>query len=110
MNLRRTLLAGALVGTFLLFGSVPARAHNTCFDRIHREEQKLQRDISRHGYVSRQAQHRRQKLFRLRQQCGTGFFGWQDGRRGRWGNRDAWRWRDNRRQDWYWDGRRWRWR
>lgn len=112
MTLRGSLLTGALAGAFLLAGAGTAQAHNTCLDRIHREEHKLQRDIRRHGALGRQAQHRREKLFRLRQQCGESrFFG---NRRDRFDRRDRnWdrredRWRD-RRDDRFdrWGNRRW---
>ena len=115
MRLRGFFLTGAL-GAALLFGvAATAEAHDKCWDRINREEIKLRRDIRRHGIFSRQAQHRREKIHRLRQQCG--YWGWNDRGRGRdrW-DRDDWRWRqrdrDDRwrrdRDDWYWDGRRWR--
>ena len=124
MKLRGFFLAGALGAALLLGGATTAQADHRdrdrqCWERINREEHKLQRDIRRHGIFSRQAQHRRAKIHRLRQQCGVGFWGWRDDRgwgRGRWDRDDDWRWRDRRRDDrwrrdrddWYWDGRRWR--
>lgn len=109
MTLRSMLLTAALGAAFVLAGASTAQAHNTCVDRMHREEHKLQRDIRRHGYWSHQAQHRREKVLRLRRECGgAGLWGWLDGRRGdrfddrRWRSRDRdWddddRWFDNRR-------------
>jgi len=112
MKLRGFLLTGALGAALLLGGATAAQARDNCWDRIHCEEHKLQRDIRRHGIFSRQAQHRRAKIHRLRERCGVGFWGWRDDRgrgRGRW-DRGDWRWRDRRhdRDGWYWDGRRWR--
>ena len=96
MTLRRLLLASALGAAFLFASAGRAQAHDTCVDRIHKEEHKLQRDINKHGYYSRQAQHRREQISRLRSQCG----GFRDNRRGRFDRRD--------RNNWFWDGRRWR--
>jgi hypothetical protein len=107
MKLRGLLFTGALATAFLLTGATTAEAHNTCLDRIHREEHKLQRDLRRHGWNSRQVQHRRQKIFRLRQQCGSSFFGLNRRNDRRWDRDDDWRWRD-RRHDRDWDRRRWR--
>jgi hypothetical protein len=126
MRLGGFFLAGALGAALLLGGATTARADDwgrgrdrQCWNRINREEDKLRRDIRRHGIFSRQAQNRRAKLHRLRQQCGGSFWGWRDDRgrgRGRWDHDDDWRWRDRNRNDrWrrdrddrYWDGRRWR--
>lgn len=121
MRRRGFLLAGALGAAFLFGGASTAQGddwgrgrNRQCWQRINREEDKLRRDIRRHGVFSRQAQNRRQKIHRLRQQCGGSFFGWRDDRgrgRGRWDRNNDWRWRDRRdrdRDNWYWDGRRWR--
>jgi len=124
MKLRGFFLTGAL-GAAMLFGGVgTAQADHRdrdrqCWNRINREEDKLHRDIRRHGIFSRQAQNRRVKIHRLRQQCGGNFFGWGDDRgrgRGRWDRDDDRRWRNRDRDDrgrrdrdnWFWDGRRWR--
>ena len=110
MTLRSFFLAGAMAAAFLFAGVGTAQARGNCRERIQREEFKLQREIRRHGFYSRQAQNRREKIYRLRQQCGSAFFGRRDGR-GRWGrDRDRNGRRDWRRDrdDWYWDGRRWR--
>lgn len=120
MKLRGVFLTGALGAALLLGGADTAQADHRardrqCWDRINREEHKLHRDIRRHGIFSRQAQHRRAKIHRLRQQCGGNFFDWRDDRgrgRGRWDrDDDRWRDRDRGRRDrdnWFWDGRRWR--
>ena len=117
MKLRGFFLTGALGAALLFGGAGTAQADHRgrqqqCWNRIQREEDKLHRDIRRHGIFSRQAQQRRTKIHRLRQQCGGSFFGWRDDRgrgRGRWNRDDDWRWRNDRHRDgWRWDGRRWR--
>ena len=138
MTLKGTILTGVFGAMFLFAGVGTAQAHdNNCSDRIRKEEIKLQREVRKHGSFSRQAQNRREKLLRLRQQCGDSFWGFGRDRNDRWGGRDRdrddrwgrndrrrdrddrWerdgRWEDrdrdnDRRRDnnWYWDGRQWR--
>lgn len=79
MRWRTSLLGAALGGAVLLGGillpSVPAQARDRddqCFQRIRNEESKLQRDIDRHGFFSRQAEHRREKIRGLRERCFLG--------------------------------------
>ena len=60
MNWKATLLAAAFGATLFFAGAEPAQAQSNCIERIRREEWKLQRDIRRHGFFSRQARHRRQ--------------------------------------------------
>lgn len=66
-------LLAAVLSAFLLFGgATPAQAHDrddNCSRRIHRAEEKLEREIYRHGYYSRQAQHQRHELQEERQRC-----------------------------------------
>jgi hypothetical protein len=51
--------------------SIPSAAQaRDCRDRIHHEEHELDRAIAKHGYYSRQAEHERQELARLRALCG----------------------------------------
>lgn len=131
MSLKRVLLTGAFATAFLFAGAKSAEAHpdRNCGNRIRSEQSKLDRDIRKHGWNSRQAQQRRTKIHRLRQQCGGDFWGLWRGDRdrdGRWDRDrdrdrdrrgDDRRWRDNdrrndRRDDrdrryWRWDGRRW---
>ena len=98
---RGTLLTAALGGAMLLGGtlwpSATAYAHDRddkCFERIRRDERKLERDIERHGVFSRQAEHRRHKLRELRERCRferRHFGRWdrhrdRDDRWGRWGH------------------------
>lgn len=130
--LRKLFLTGVLGAAFLLAGAGTAQADHdrNCGNRVRNEQYKLQREIQRHGYYSRQAQHRREGLLRLRRQCGISLWGWRDNDRdGRWGRDDRWdrndrrgrndrRWdrrdrddrgrRDRDRNGWYWDGRNWR--
>ena len=133
MTLRRVFLMGAMAAAFAFFGTGTAQADN-CRERIQREEFKLQRDIRNHGFYSRHAQRQREKIYRLRQQCGESFWGnngrwdrdhdrdnrWRRDRdrdhdrddRRSWRNRDRDRDhdrdRDRNRNNWYWDGHRWR--
>jgi ribosome-associated translation inhibitor RaiA len=66
-------LLAAVLSAFLLFGgAAPAQAHdrdNDCYRRIHRAEEKLEREIHRHGPNSRQAQRRRHDLEEARERC-----------------------------------------
>ena len=65
MSWKKTLLTAALGGAVLLGGVATAQAHDRHdrrFNRFGREEFKLKRDIARHGFFSRQADHRRSKL------------------------------------------------
>jgi len=110
-------LTAAAAALLFLGGAATAEARpndRNCSARIDSETRKLDRDVRKHGFFSRQAQQRRQKIQRLRQQCGfTGLFGgdrndrrWQQQNRNRWERDDR---RGNRNRDgWYWDGRRWR--
>jgi hypothetical protein len=72
-TLRKTgLLVAALAGFLLLSGAAPVQAHDRnddCYRRIHRAEEKLEREIYRHGYYSRQARHQRHELQEERERC-----------------------------------------
>ena len=120
MNLRtalRTTALGAVVllGGILLSGTTAQAAD--CRDRIRAEERELDRNISRHGYYSRQAQKDRRELQSMRASCGYGGGGWggwgrrrgdgdndRDDRRGNWHRRDGDRDRDRDRN---WRHREW---
>jgi len=72
MNWKTSLLATAALGGVLLFGGAAAQARDRddkCFERMRREEIKLDRDIQRHGFNSRQARHDREKLREARERC-----------------------------------------
>lgn len=85
---RTALLTTALGGAMVLGGALlpggTARADD-CYNRVRSEQWKLERDIQRHGYYSRQARHRRERILELRAGC-----------------------RNERRHDRRWDGDRWR--
>ena len=78
MTKRVGILAAAVVGAFLALGAGTAQAHDNCYEKIRREEFKLQKEIRRHGVWSRQAQHRRERLRELQWECRDN---------SRWGNR-----------------------
>jgi hypothetical protein len=64
------LALGAVLGTVLILGSAgAARAGDRCAKHIDHERQELNRAIARHGYWSRQAEHDRQEIARLREEC-----------------------------------------
>lgn len=72
MLLRSALGGATLLGGMLLSSGV-VQAHerdSRCFERIRREQWKLERDIERHGIFSRQAEHRRWRMRELRDRCG----------------------------------------
>jgi hypothetical protein len=51
------------------------REQQKCEQRIRKAEEKLQREIYKHGRHSRQAEHRRQELREAQQQCR--YYGWR---------------------------------
>jgi hypothetical protein len=73
-TLKKSLLLGvALSGLMLLGTAGTARADDSrdrCGERINHEQHELDRAIARHGYDSRQADHERRELNRLRHECG----------------------------------------
>jgi hypothetical protein len=80
--LLKTTLVSALAGGLMLFGSgTNARAddRDSCNENVQRWEQKLDRDIDRHGVNSRQANHDRHELNEARETCQRRFGNdWQD--------------------------------
>ena len=82
--LLRTTLVSTLAGGFLLFSGVTgARADNgdACYQKVQNWEQKLDRDIDRHGFNSRQANHDRHELGEQRDSCRRHFGNyWRDRR------------------------------
>ena len=91
-----------------LAGAQPARADHRdrereCFRKVDKEQNKLEREIRKHGFYSRQAQRQREKLFRVRNECrGYGYRGRDD----RWDrdrryDREDWRDDRDRRDDRY---------
>ena len=73
-TLKKSLLLGVALGGLMLLGTAgTARADDSrdrCGERIHHEQHELDRAIARHGYDSRQADHERRELNRLRYACG----------------------------------------
>jgi hypothetical protein len=70
--LLRTTLVCTLVGGFMLFGNTAitrADARVSCYRNVHNWEQKLDRDVDRHGVNSRQANHDRHELGEARESC-----------------------------------------
>ncbi len=90
-------LGGAMLLGGMLFTSGTAQAAD-CRERIRNEEWKLQRDVNRHGFFSRQARHDRQRIAELREGCRANH-SWRDRDDRRWRRGDG----DNDRDD-----RRWR--
>ena len=83
-------LAAALTGCMLVGSAVPALAYDhdwrdreKCEKRIGRAEDKLHREVYRHGEYSRQAEHARHELRETREQCR-----WIDGQQWRDHDRD----------------------
>jgi hypothetical protein len=71
-TLLKTGLVSALAGGLMFFGSVTnARAYDRadCRRDVQNWEQRLDRDVYRHGYNSRQANHDRHELREARQSC-----------------------------------------
>ncbi len=70
--LLNTFLASALAGGLLLFGGVStvrADDSDSCHRNIDKWEDKLERDVHRHGTDSRQANHDRHELGEARESC-----------------------------------------
>jgi hypothetical protein len=96
--LLKTVFVSTLAGGFLFFGGADtARADHfdSCRRNVDKWEDKLERDIYRHGYYSRQANHDRHELGEAREQCERRYGD-------RWGFRFDYRFRDNDRD---YDGR-----
>jgi len=70
--LSKPALAFALAAGFLLLGNVTrARAadYDSCRRNVDKWEDRLERDIQRHGFDSRQANHDRHELAEARESC-----------------------------------------
>jgi septal ring factor EnvC (AmiA/AmiB activator) len=77
MNYKRLLRNGimitALLSAMCVFSAPTAQARDrddSCRQRIHKQEEKLERAIRRHGERSRQAERARDKLRDTRARCG----------------------------------------
>jgi len=71
---RKLMLAAVAFGGLLLLGTPgTVRAADQgprCEQRLRQEQFELDRAIARHGFYSRQAEHERRELNRLRYECG----------------------------------------
>lgn len=77
----KTRAVATLLGALVMFGGAgAAQAQNryrgedryrddACYRKIRNEERELSRAIDRHGYYSRQADHERRELEKLREKC-----------------------------------------
>lgn len=68
----KTALASALAGGLLLMGgatTVRAADYDSCRRNVDKWEDRLERDIQRHGLYSRQANHDRHELGEARDSC-----------------------------------------
>lgn len=54
----------------LLLGVLPMQARETCAQRIRQAQARLNQAVRKRGRNSRQAEHRRRQLDRVRDQCG----------------------------------------
>jgi hypothetical protein len=78
MNIRRAVVLTVLLGGFTAMAgfAATARADDDCYRRIDKQEYKLQRDIERHGFHSRQADRDRRELAELRERCDRRYNGY----------------------------------
>src|SRR6202047_2104157 len=70
--LLRTTLVSALIGGLMLVSITPktlADDRDSCYRNVQNWEQKLDRDIDRHGVSSRQANQDRHELGEARESC-----------------------------------------
>jgi len=68
--LRAALLGLLTGGVLLVAGPASARPYaDGCYRNVEKWESRLDRDIYRHGYYSRQAGHDRHELAEAREQC-----------------------------------------
>lgn len=91
---RSTLLTGAGAAFLMLALSGEARADHGCWHKVAKEEEKLDREVRKHGWYSRQAEHRRARLHSLRVECSGGFSG--SGIGSTWRGDRSWRGRAGR--------------
>ena len=79
-----------LAGGLLVTGAPRANASDDCQRRLAHADRELDRAIEKHGYNSRQADHKRHELREAREWC------WEH--RHRWWNEHERRWHEQR--DW----------
>lgn len=71
MKTKLSLTAG-LLGALVMFagaGTAQAASRSDCYRAIQRQEIRVDRAEERHGFRSRQAEHERRELARLRERC-----------------------------------------
>jgi F0F1-type ATP synthase membrane subunit b/b' len=67
---QKTHLVAAVLGGFLLVGSVvPSVAADNCEEHVRKAEEKLKKEIDRHGEQSSQAEHARRDVEKQRDKC-----------------------------------------
>lgn len=69
--MKKATVLTVLTGGIVVLGgfATTARADDDCYRKIDKQEYKLQRDIDRHGFYSRQADRDRRDLAELRERC-----------------------------------------
>jgi hypothetical protein len=91
-SLRVAPAVAAMGAMFLMAGVPQAKAddeHRECREHIERAQAKLDREISRHGERSRQAEHARHDLNEQRERCWNREHGYW-GHDGRWHDQRDW--------------------
>lgn len=70
MKSKITILA-TLLGALVMFGGAGAAeaADRDCYRDVQRQEVRVDRAVARYGFRSRQAEHERFELARLRERC-----------------------------------------
>lgn len=67
---QKSYLVAAILGGFLLLGAVaPSVAADRCEEHVRKAEEKLKKEIDRHGEQSSQAEHARRDVEKQRTKC-----------------------------------------
>ena len=101
-RLGKLLLAPAALSAFLLLVGLPAAVADEgheCRERIEKAEAKLEKEVRKHGWRSRQAEKRRADLNAARERCWNQHHRWYSGRDHNWHNDRDWDRDDNRDHD-----------
>ncbi len=87
-----TALAAAALAAVLMFAAAPVlRADDhDCQRRIARADHKLDQDVARHGWQSRQAEHSRHELREARERCWNENHRWWEEHERRWHTERDW--------------------
>src|SRR5258708_40375008 len=88
----KTALAASALAAFLMFAAAPVlRADDhDCQRRIARADHKLDQDVARHGWQSRQAEHSRHELREARERCWNENHRWWEEHERRWHTERDW--------------------